>query len=200
MKLFYSPGACSLASHIVLNELGLDFQIEKVDLSTKTTETGRKFLEINPKGYVPALEISPGVVLSEGVAILQYLASKKPGNTLIAAYDSLEYFQQVEWLVFISTELHKNLGALFAGPNPAVLERVKPRLEFVSAQLKGKDFLLGSQFSLADAYLFTVLSWTDHLQVDLSGYAGINEYRQRVAARASVQKSLEAEGLLAAAK
>lgn len=197
MKLYYAPGACSLSPHIVLRELGLPYELEKVDLKEKKTETGRSFLEVNPKGYVPALELEPGTVLTEGVAILQHLHSLK--GDLGPASHTLEYFQTVEWLAFISTELHKNLGALFAGPNEAALERAKKRLQYVSEQLQGKKFLQGDQFTLPDAYLFTVLNWTDHLKVDLSQFPGLSEYRRRVAERPAVRKAMEEEGLLKAA-
>ncbi len=194
MKLYYTPGACSLSPHIVLSELGIAHELEKVDLKEKKTEKGRNFLEINPKGYVPALELDNGEVLTEGVAILSYLNHQKEG--LAPKQGTLEYFRTLEWLAFISTELHKNLGALFAGPNEAALERAKKRLQHVAEELKGKQFLQGDEFTLPDAYLFTVLNWTDHLKIDLAPFPGLSEYRQRVAARPAVKKAMEHEGLL----
>jgi glutathione S-transferase len=197
MKLFYSPGACSLAPHIALRELQLEFELEKVDLANKKTESGRSYLEINPKGYVPTLEYEPGKYLTEGVAIQQYLASLKPQSGWLPASQSVDYYRSVEWLAFVSTELHKGLGPLFAGPNPAVVEKLQSRFKFLDQHLSAQDFL-GPQFGAPDAYLFTVLSWTEHLKVDLSAYPALNRFRQRVGARAQVQKALEAEGLLAA--
>ncbi len=196
MKLYYTPGACSLSPHIVARELGLALQLEKVDLSSKTTEGGKNFLEINPKGYVPALEVEPGQVLTEGTAILQYLGSLAPDSPIVPKFPSLEYFRAVEWLAFIGTEIHKGFGPLFAGPNPEAKEKLAKRLAFVAQQLKGRPFLLGQQFTLPDAYLFTTLRWADYVQLDLAPLEGLIEYRDRVAARSQVREALEAEGLL----
>lgn len=196
MKLYYTPGACSLSPHIVARELGLALQLEKVDLASKTTEGGKNFLEINPKGYVPALEIEPGQVLTEGTAILQYLGSLAPDSPIVPKFPSLEYFRAVEWLAFIGTEIHKGFGPLFAGPNPEAKEKLAKRLAFVAQQLKGRPFLLGEQFTLPDAYLFTTLRWADYVQLDLTPLDGLIDYRDRVAARSKVREALEAEGLL----
>ena len=196
MKLYFTPGACSLSPHIVARELGLALQLEKVDLSSKTTEGGKNFLEINPKGYVPALEVEPGQVLTEGTAILQYLGSLAPDSAIVPKFPSLEYFRAVEWLAFIGTEIHKGFGPLFAGPNPEAKEKLAKRLAFVAQQLKGRPFLLGQQFTLPDAYLFTTLRWADYVQLDLTPLEGLIDYRDRVAARSKVREALEAEGLL----
>lgn len=198
MKLYYVPGACSLAVHIALRELGLEFQLERVDLSAKTTEGGRSFLEINPKGYVPALEIQPGLILTEGVALQQYLASRKPEREYLPRFGTLEYFQAVEWLTYVSSEMHKGIGALFGGPNPKVVERLQSRFAFLNQRLDKHDFL-GPQFGAADAYLFTVLRWTEPLQIDLSGYPALQRFMERVGSRPRVREALEAEGLLARA-
>lgn len=195
MKLYYAPGACSLSPHIVLKELNLPYELEKVDLKEKKTETGRNFLEVNPKGYVPALDTDHGV-LTEGVAILAYLNSLK--GDLAPKVGTIEYFRTLEWLAFISTELHKNFGALFAGPNEAARERVGKRLDFVAEKLGSNKFLQGDQFTLPDAYLFTVLNWTDKLEVPLP--KTLADYRQRVSQRAAVQQAMEEEGLVKAAR
>jgi glutathione S-transferase len=195
LKLYYASGACSLSPHIALRELGLDFKLEKVDFSTKKTESGADFLKISPNGYVPALEIAPGDVITEGVAILQYLSSLKPGNDLAPPVGSRQHFHLLQWLNFLTSEIHKGFGPLFAGPNPAAQERLEKRLSYVAEQLQGKEFLLG-KFGLADAYLFTTLRWADHVKLDLSKFKGLVEYRDRVAARPRVQEALEAEGLL----
>jgi glutathione S-transferase len=196
MKLYYTPGACSLSPHIVARELGLPLQLEKVDLAKKTTESGKNFLDINPKGYVPALEIEPGQVLTEGTAILQYLGSLAPDSPVVPKFASLEYFRAVEWLAFIGTEIHKGFGPLFAGPNPDAKEKLEKRLSFVAQQLKGRQFLLGDPFTLPDAYLFTTLRWADYVQIDLKPFDGLIAYRDRVGARQKVSEALEAEGLL----
>lgn len=195
MKLYYTSGACSLAPHIVLRELGLDFQLEKVDLSAQKTESGTDFLKINPKGYVPALEIKSGEFLTEGAAIVQYL-NAQAGYKLTPPAGTLEYFRVVEWLTFINSEIHKGFGPLFSGPNPAAQERLEKRLGFVADTLKGKQFLTGDQFTIADAYLFTTLRWADHVKVDLTQFEGLIAYRDRVEARPKVREALEAEGLL----
>jgi glutathione S-transferase len=196
MKLFYAAGACSLSPHIVLRELGIPFDLEKVDLQAKKTESGRDFLSVNPKGYVPALEFAPGEVLTEGVAIHLYLASLKPGTTLLPQAGTTEYFRALEWLVFVSSEMHKGLGSLFGGPNPAVVEKLRKRFAFLEKHFATQDYLGGKDFSLADSYLFTVLSWADHLKVDLSPFPALLRFVARVAARPKVQEALAAEGLL----
>ena len=194
MKLFYTPGACSLSPHMALLELGLDHSLVKVDPRTKKTETGLDFLSINPKGYVPALEVEPGQVLTEGVAILQYLASKKGESAVFPKFGSLDYFRAVEWLVFISTEIYEGFMQVFAGPNPAALEKLQKRLTFLGEHLKDRAFLAGEAFSLPDGYLFTILRWADHAKVDLAPFGGLLAYRDRVGARPSAQAAIKAEG------
>ncbi len=203
MKLYYSPGACSLAPHIVLNEAGYKFELEKVDTKTKKTESGKDFWSISDKGYVPALAIDSGEVISEGVAIVQYLADTKPESGLAPKAGTMERVRLNEWLNYISTELHKGFAPLWHRINDEATEAAKKKLasrfEYLESKLKGKDFLTGSSFSVADAYLFTVLNWAKPNGIDLGEYPAITAFMKRVAARPSVQKALESEGLLKAA-
>ncbi len=200
MKLFLKPGACSLSPHIVLEELGLPYQTETVDLKTKQTASGQDFLAINPKGYVPALQLDGGELLTEGQAIVQYLADLAPEKKLAPANGSLQRYQLQSWLTFIGTELHKSCSPFF---NPAAPQAMKDmacanlerRLAYVAQQLEGRDYLLGGDFSVADAYLFTVLGWFKYLPVDLSAWPLLQAYQARVAARPAVQAALKAEGL-----
>lgn len=201
MKLFYSPGACSLAPHILLREAGLTADLVRVDLSTKKTEHGEDFRSINPKGYVPALVLDAGGVLTETAVILQYLADLAPDKKLIPAAGDMERYRSLEWLNFISTELHKSLGALFNPNTPQtwreiVLQMLSRRLDFIAKQLADQPYLMGSSFMAADAYLFTILSWTAHLNIDLSNWPVLKEYLARVAARPAVRQTLTEEGLL----
>ena len=201
MKLYYVAGACSLSPHILLHELGLKAELERVDLSTKKTASGQDFLKINPKGYVPALQLDSGEVLTEGVAIVSYLGSLKPDFG--PKPGTLEFFRQLEWLTFISSEIHKGFGPLFAAASDPEakakgFEKLKPRLAFLNQHLKGKDYLLG-QFSLADAYLFTTLSWAGYLQLDLAGYPAVTAYLERVGQRPAVKAAQEAEKQLSPA-
>ncbi|HGA2320724.1 TPA: glutathione transferase GstA [Pseudomonas putida] len=200
MKLFYSPGACSLSPHIVLNELDLPYTVEKVDLKTHTTASGADFYTLNAKGYVPALQLDNGEVLTEGPAIVQYLAEQKPQADLLPAAGSLGRVRVQEWLNFIGTELHKTLGALF---NPSISAEAKSRtldtfgkrLGFVEKALQGKDYLTGNAFSVADAYLFTIVNWAPMLGIDLTPWPTVAQFQKRVASRPAVQKTLQAEGL-----
>jgi glutathione S-transferase len=201
MKLFYSPGACSLSPHIVLNELDLPYTIEKVDLKTHTTASGADFYTLNAKGYVPALQLDTGEVLTEGPAIIQYLAEQKPQANLLPPAGSLERARVQEWLNFIGTEVHKTLAALF---NPSITPEAKSktidtfgkRLGFVEKALQGKDYLTGKAFSVADAYLFTIVNWAPMLGIDLSPWPTVAQFQKRVASRPAVQKTLQAEGLI----
>jgi glutathione S-transferase len=201
LKLYFAPGACSLSPHIVLLESGQKFEAEKVDLRNKKTESGKDFNAINPKGYVPTLQLEDGSVLTEGPAIVQYIADKAPQTQLAPANGTLERYRLQETLNFISTELHKNFGPLF---NPAFPEEAKKiareniakRLKTVNETLGKHDFIQGAQFSVADAYLFTVLSWSGHTNVDLTPYPAIKAYQERVGARPHVQAALKAEGLI----
>lgn len=200
MKLYFSPGACSLSPHIVLLEAGLDFTSERVDLREKKTAGGEDYRAINPKGYVPALALDDGSLLTEGPAIVQYLADLAPAADLLPPVGDVARYKVVAWLGYISSELHKNFSPLF---NPAATEDMKAharkmlalRLEYVASQLGGRAFL-EPRFSVADAYLFTVLGWTDRVGVSLAEWPVLGEYRARVAARPAVQQALRAEGLI----
>jgi glutathione S-transferase len=201
MKLYMSPGACSLSPHIALLEAGLDFTIERVDLKTKQTETGADFTAINPKGYVPALELKDGTVLTEGAAIVQFVADLAPDLQLAPSAGTLERYQLMEWLSYISGELHKNFGPLFRPASTddmkeAARANLRSRLGFVAGKLADRDYLLGSRFTVADGYLFNVLSWAAFVQFDLSAWPVLSAYQQRVAARPAVQQALRAEGLI----
>jgi glutathione S-transferase len=201
MKLFLKPGACSLASHIVLEEIGRPYETETVDLAKKLTASGADFWAINPKGYVPALLLDDGDLLTEGPAILQYLADLAPELNLAPANGSKARYQLQSWLAFIATEVHKNFTPFF---NPAATPEMKEqaranlqrRLGYVNDQLAGGDFLMGSTYSVADAYLFTVVGWAKYIQLDLSAWPHLIAFQARVAARPATQRALKAEGLI----
>ena len=200
MKLYYSPGACSLAPHIVLHESGLPFTGVVASTKTKKLPDGTDFLTINELGYVPVLELDNGERLREGPAIVQYLADQVPAKNLAPANGSMERYRLQEWLTFIGTELHKGHSPLFAPGTPEdykplVRERLQARFAWVDKQLEGKNYLLG-QFSVADAYLYTVSRWGQYVGVDLSGFANIVAFQQRMEQRPAVQAALRAEGLL----
>ena len=201
MKLYYSPGACSLAPHIVLHEAGLAF--EPVLASTKTHQLadGTDYYTISSKGYVPLLELDSGERLSEGPVIVQYIADQVPAKQLAPANGTMARYRLQEWLNFVTSELHKGIGGMF---NPAMPEegkavmraRAVARLKWVDEQLEGKPYLMGDAFSVADPYLFTVLSWTKHTGIDLSGLKNLCAFQARMAARPAVQAAMKAEGLL----
>ncbi|CRY06755.1 glutathione transferase GstA [Yersinia enterocolitica] len=198
MKLFYKPGACSLSPHIVLREAGLDFSIESVDLATKKTETGEDYLRINPKGQVPALLLDDGSLLTEGVAIVQYLADKVPDRHLIAPSGTLSRYHAIEWLNFIATELHKGFSPLFNPKTPdeykaIARERLDKQFSYVDGVLAKHDYLLGSKFSVADAYLFTVTRWAIALKLEIKQRSHLDKYMARVAERPAVKAALAAE-------
>ena len=199
MKLYYSPGACSMAGHILFNEWNIPHQLERVDLKTHQTEKGEDFYQINPKGYVPTLRLDNGQILTENIAILTYISDVK------AAVKGDRY-QYLEWMAFISTELHKGIGSLFGYPNgpedvvKGIKEKIAKRLKVMDHHLAGKEFVWADAFSAADAYLVTVLGWVPMLKVDLSPYKNINAYLKRIMARPSIEKTLEQEGLTAAKK
>ena len=200
MKLYYSPGACSLSPHIVLREAGIPFDLEKTSTKDKTTASGADYWKINTKGYVPALQLDNGEVLTEGPAIVQYIADQKPESGLAPKAGTMERYRLQEWLNFITSEMHKGIGGLFnpamtADFKPSVLASIDKRLTWVDAQLKGKDYLMGTQFTVADAYLFTVLRWTGFLKISLEKFPEIVAYMARVEARPRVQEALVAEGL-----
>lgn len=199
MKLFYKAGACSLAVHIVLEESGLPYSIEAVDLTTKKLASGADFLAINPKGYVPALLLDSGELLTEGPAITQYLADLVPERQLAPANGTLERTRLQSWLTFIGTELHKAFGPLFRNApaewKQVVLATLHQRLAYTDQQLAGKRFLTGDTFTIADAYLFTVLGWSKFVALDLTPYAQLTAFQATVAARPAVQRALKGEGL-----
>jgi glutathione S-transferase len=201
MKLYYMPGACSLSPHIVALEAGLPVQLIRVDGKTKRTENGDDFLQINPKGYVPTLQLDGGEVLTEGQAIVQYLADQRPESGLAPANGTLPRYHLQELLSYISTELHKTYSPLFNPTTPAEVRQerkdyLRKRYATLDAVLVKQDWLLGEQFTAADAYLFTVTNWAKHVDLDLTGFKGVTAFQQRVAARPKVQAALAAEGLL----
>ena len=202
MKLFYAPGACSHAPHILLREAGLDFSIEKVDLATKKTETGVDFRTINPHGYVPALQLDNGAVVTEVAVINQYIADRVPAKKLAPANGTPERYTLQSWLNFISTEVHKQLGAMF---NPAVPEDYKTmvkekmftRFDVINEHLSKSKFILGETFTAPDAYLYTVLNWAKYFAIDFAKWPAIKSFMERVAARPSAPAAAKAEGLAA---
>lgn len=200
MKLYYKPGACSLSPHIVLREAGLDFTIEKVDLASKKTERGDDFLEVNPKGQVPTLQLNDGSILTEGVAIVQYIADQKPDRQLLPEVGTLARYHALEWLNYIATELHKGFTPLFNPRTPdeyktIARETLDKKFAYINDVLGKQQYLLGARFSVADAYLFTVLGWAKALKFDLAALPNISAYLGRVAARPAVDAALTAEGL-----
>lgn len=201
MKLYYSPGACSLSPHIVLREAGLAFEPVLASTKTHKLQDGTDYYGINPKGYVPLLELDNGERLSEGPVIVQYIADQVPAKKLAPPAGTMARYRLQEWLNFITSELHKGFSPLF---NPAVPEDAKPvfrnklveRFKWVDSQLAGKQYLMGDEFSVADAYLFTVASWSGYVGVDISGLANLGGFMERMKARPAVQDALKAEGLL----
>ena len=201
MKLYYAPGACSLSPHIVASELGLDLEFEKVDTKSKKTASGGDFLAVNPKGYVPALRMDNGEVLTEGPAIVQYLADRKPESGLAPANGTLERYRVQEMLGYINSEIHKTYSPLFNDKTtPEVrqerIEYLNKRYAVIEKQLAGRDYLFGDRFSVADAYLFTVTSWAHYVKLDLSAFPNLQAFQKRVAARPAVQAAMKAEGLI----
>ena len=200
MKLYYLKGACSLASYISLCETGVDFEATAIDRATKKTADGEDFTKVNPKGYAPTLRLDNGQVLTENVAVLQYIADLKPEAKLAPPAGTLERYRLVEWLAFLNSEVHKNISGLFV---PTASDDVKNfargnltrRLDWLDAQFGTKSFLMGEQFTVADAYLFVVLGWFGHVGLDLSKWPKLKALHERVGARPSVDKALRAEGL-----
>ena len=200
MKLYYSPGACSLSPHIALREAGLAFDLEKVDLRSKKTESGADFTAVNPKGYVPALRLDDGAVLTENVALAQYVADQAPEAGLAPATGTMERYRLQEWLAFVSTELHKGFSPLFNPATPDAYkaiakERLASRFAYLDKHLAQHPYLMGQGFTVADGYCFTILRWAANLEVDLSGYPNVTAYMDRVKARPKVREALRAEGL-----
>ena len=201
MKLYYSPGACSLSPHIVLHEAGLAYTPVLASTKSHKLQDGTDFYSINPLGYVPVLELDNGERLREGPAIVQYLADQVPDKKLAPANGTMERYRLQEWLTFIGTEVHKNFGPLFVPSTPEdykplVRAQLAKRLQWVDSQLAGKQYLMGDTFTVADAYLFTVTNWGAFVNLDLTPYAHLVAYRARVAARPAVQAAMKAEGLL----
>ncbi|HMM56898.1 MAG: glutathione transferase GstA [Xanthomonadales bacterium PRO7] len=205
MKLYYSPGACSLSPHIVAHELGLPVAIEKVDTKTKRTATDRDYWQINPKGSVPALELDNGEVLTEGPAIVQYLADLKGNTALAPANSTLARARLQETLNYITSEIHKTYSPLFSEATPEATREerkayLNKRYALIEKILAKQPYLLGDHFTVADAYLFTVTRWADFVKLDLSAFPSLQAFQKRVAARPAVQAAMAAEGLIKAAK
>jgi glutathione S-transferase len=200
MNLYYSPGACSLAPHIVMREAGLPVELKKVDLKAKQFEGG-DYKTVNGKGYVPAVKLDDGTVLTEAPVIMQYLADQKPEAGLAPKLGSMDRYRLQEWLNFITSELHKGMGNFF---NPALTEewrkavtdRLGLRFDWLARQLDGKNYLMGDRFTIADAYLFVILNWAVPSKFDMSKWPVLQDYHKRVAARPKVQEALKAEGLV----
>lgn len=200
MKLYYAPGACSLSPHIVLREAGLSFEMAAVNLRTGKLADGSDFKAINSKGYVPMLELDDGQRLTEGPVIVQYIADRAPEKKLAPAAGTMARYRLMEWLSFTNSELHKSFSPLFM---PGTSEdakaqsrtRLQQRFAWVDAQLAAGPYLLGDEFTVADAYLFVIAGWSGHVGVDISGLANLGAYMGRIAARPAVQAALEAEGL-----
>lgn len=201
MKLYYSPGACSLSPHIVLREAGLAFELVLASTKTHKLPDGTDYYGINPLGYVPLLELDDGTRLREGPAIVQYVADQVPTRNLAPANGTLPRYRLQEWLTFIGTEIHKSFSPLFNSAMPEegrqiYRDRLANRFKFLDGQLAGKQYLMGEHFGVADAYLFTVINWAKPVNIDLAGYPNLIAFRDRVAARPAVQEAMKAEGLL----
>lgn len=200
MKLYYSPGTCALASTISLYEAGIPFQPVKVDLAAKKTESGEDYWKINPKGYVPALGLDTGEVLTENVAVLQYIADRKPEAKLAPSAGTMERYRLIEWLAFINSEIHKSLSTFFKPNVPeewqqSVRELLAKRLGFLQNILNTRPYLMGDDFTIPDAYLFTVLRWHRKAGIDLAQFPAVKSYYERVQSRPKVIEALQAEGL-----
>ena len=201
MKLYYSKGACSLSPHIALHEAGLTHTAILASTKTHQLEDGTDYYTINPLGYVPLLELDNGTRLTEGPAIVQYIADQVPAKNLAPANGTLERYKMQSWLTFIGTELHKGFSPLFNPSTPAeykaiAAEKVISRLQYIDGQLAGKNYLMGDNFTVADGYLFTVSNWTVPMKIDISGMTNLVAFRARMAARPAVQAAMKAEGLL----
>ena len=204
MKLYYSPGACSLSPHIALLEAGLPYDLVKVDLRAKKLENGDDYLKVNPKGQVPALMLDNGELLTEGPVIVQAIADKVAGKNLAPAVGSPERYRLQEWLNFITTELHKSFSPLFQPAIPDDVktffkDRIMGKFKYTDSKLAGQDYLMGKQFTVADGYLFVMLKWAERTGMDLSAFKNLMTFKDRVAARPNVQAALKMEGLLKAA-
>ena len=201
MKLYFAPGACSLSPHIVLEEAGIAAETEQVNNQEKKTKSGKDYWTINPKGQVPALQLDSGEMLTEGPVIVQYLADQKPGSGLVPPAGSIERYRVQEWLNFITSELHKSFGPIFRPTTPDAYktiskENLGKRFDWIDKQLAGRQYLMGDKFTVADAYLFTVLRWTARIEIDLGKWPNLKAYVDRVSARPKVQAAMKAEGLI----
>lgn len=201
MKLFYAPGACSVSPHIALCEAGIPHQIEKVDLKAKKTESGADYLAINPKGYIPALQLDNGEMIVEGAVIVQYIADQKPESGLAPKAGTMERYRLQEWLTFISSELHKTFSPLFNAAMPdegkkIFRDRLALRFGYVDKQLAGKNYLMGSNFTVADGYLYNMVRWARRVELDLSACPNVTAFEARMEARPKVIEALKAEGLM----
>jgi glutathione S-transferase len=204
MKLYYSPGACSLSPHIALLEAGLPYDLVKVDVRAKKLENGDDFLKVNPKGQVPVLQLDNGEFVTEGPVIVQMIADQASAKNLAPARDSAERYKLLEWLNFITTELHKNFSPLFQPVIPDEVksffkERIMGKFKYADSKLAGQDYLMGKQFTVADGYLFVMLKWAERTGLDVSALTNLTAFKDRVAARPKVQEALTREGLLKAA-
>jgi len=200
MKLYYSPGACSLASHIVLCEVGAQFDLERVDNKAKKTASGADFWQISPKGYVPVLELDDGQRLTENPAILQYIADQFPKSGLVPPCGSFERYRVQEWLNFVTSEIHKSFGALFKDTTPeayktVVKDNLSKRYAYLEEHLASHQYLHGERFCVADAYLFVVTNWMPRVGLDLGKWPDVKAYWERIARRPKVQEAMQAEGL-----
>lgn len=201
MKLFYAPGACSVSPHIALCEAGIPHQIEKVDLKAKKTESGADYMAINPKGYIPALQLDNGEMLVEGAVIVQYIADQKPDSGLAPKAGTMERYRLQEWLTFISSELHKTFSPLFNAAMPddgkkIFRDRLALRFAYVDKQLTGKNYLMGSNFTVADGYLYNMIRWARRVELDLSACPNVTAFEARMEARPKVIEALKSEGLM----
>jgi len=199
MQLFYSPGACSLASHITAREAGVNVELKRADTKTKKLEDGSDYYAINSKGAVPALKLDNGQVLTEGVVIMQYLGDQKPESGIVPKAGTLERYRVQEWLNYVTSEIHKTFSPLWGDNEPAVKAYAQKNLEkkfdWLDKQLTGKKYLTGDAFTAADAYLFTVVNWVNFLKIDISKWPALKAFQERVAARPKVQEAMAAEGL-----
>ena len=200
MQLYYTPGACSLSPHIIAREAGIPVTLEKVDLKTHKTAEGEDYYAVNPKGYVPALKLDDGSTLTEGPAIVQYLADQKPQSGLAPPNGTFARYKLQEWLTFINGEIHKSFGVLFGNPSDAerrqAIEKISKRFAYVEKELGGKPFLTGDSFTVADAYFFVMLTWAHKFRLDLSQYPKLETYFARVKARPKVIEAMKEEGLV----
>jgi glutathione S-transferase len=201
MKLYFAPGACSLSPHIVLEEAGLAVETEQVNNQEKKTKSGKDYWTVNPKGQVPALQLDNGEMLTEGPVIVQYLADQKPASGLVPAAGPIELSRVQEWPNLTTSELHKSFGPIFRPTTPDAYktisrENLGKRFDWLDKQLAGKQYLMGDKFTVADAYLFTVLRWSPRVEIDISKWSNLKAYVDRVAARPKVQAAMKAEGLI----